>query len=289
MFKKNLEFIKLSNENNIISDTYSIAIIIPHQNNIQDLQKLISQFQSENMIKILKSNRMDLFIIDQNNADKFNRGLLLNIGFLIAMKNFSYDRYIFHDVNYIPDEELFNLYFKFINYNIHYVSPEFNNSPTNFIGGVFAIKKEDFEKINGFPNNFFGQGVEDEAFYNRCAKSNLVIYRPNKGSFLLNDQHNIFKIDKTDKYLDNIAYDIKNSYSNGLKQLLNFFINIKKYSLDDFISKYEFIDRNSTNNSEMLQSFTQKNIKNQSINAFKVDYLAIHTSKYENLLNKDYV
>jgi hypothetical protein len=184
------------------------------------------------------------------------------------------DRYIFHNVNYFPDEELLNLYFQFINYNIHFVAPELNNSPNNFIGGVFGIRKEDFEKINGFPNNFFGQGVEDEAFYNRCAKNDLVIYRPTKGSFHFDDKQNVFKIDKTNKYSDNISYDIKNSSSNGLKQLLNFFINIKKYSIDDFISNYGIIDRNSTNNSEMLQSYILKNINNQSINSFKIDYLA---------------
>lgn len=292
MFKKinklkNIEFKKILNEDDIVLSSYSIAIIIPHQNNIQNLQKLISYFQSEQMVKILKNNRMDLFIIDQNNADKFNRGLLLNIGYLIAMKNHSYDRYIFHDINYFPDEELFTLYFKYINYNIHFVSPELNNSPNNFIGGVFAIKKVDFEKINGYPNNFFGHGTENEAFYNRCAKMDLVIYRPTKGLF--KDKFYDNRIDKSNKYSDNIAYDIKNSSSNGLKQLLNFFINIKKYSIDDFISNYETIDRNSTNNSEMIQSYIQNSINNQNINAFKIDFLAIHAPKYENLLNKDYV
>ena len=276
-------FKKLLNDD-LSSEKCSVAIIIPHQNNIQGLKKLISYFQSEPMINIQKNNRMDIFVIDQNNADKFNRGLLLNIGYLIAMKNFSYDRYIFHDIDYYPDEELYNLYFKFINYNIHFVP----SNLSNFISGVLAIKKENFEKINGFPNNFFGQGTENDAFYNRCVKSNLDIYQPSKGSFLDNPQNN-FKIDKGNKYFDNIAYDKKNSFSNGLKQLLNFFINIKKYPIDDFITNYEIIDRNSTNSSEMLQSYIQKNINTQNIDAFKIDYLAVHTSKYENLLNKDYV
>ena len=169
------------------------------------------------------------------------------------MKNFSYDRYIFHDIDYYPDKELYNLYFKFINYNIHLVPSKLNN----FISGVLAIKKEDFEKINGFPNNFFGQGTENDAFYNRCVKSNLDIYQPSKGSFLDNPQNN-FKIDKGNKYFDNIAYDKKNSFSNGLKQLLNFFINIKKYEYNYFIETYSKIDRNYSNNSDSIQTFIDK-------------------------------
>jgi hypothetical protein len=283
-FKK-IVFKKLPIEDDKSIELCSIAIIIPHQNNIEHLKKLLSNFEKESMINIRKNNRMDIYLIDQNNADKFNRGLLLNIGYLIAMKNFSYDRYIFHNIDYYPNEEIFKLYFKFINYNLHFVS----NTPDNFIGGVFAIKKEDFEKINGFPNNFFGKNVENEAFYNRCAKYNLEIYKPIESSYLLENKDNELKIDKSNKYSDNILYDINKSYSNGLKQLLNFFINIKKYSIDDFISNYEIIDRNSTNDSEMIQSYIHKNIINQNVTAFKIDYLANHTSKFENLLNKDYV
>lgn len=236
----------------------SIAIIIPHQNNIKNLKKLLDCFQNET------ENRVDIFIIDQNNADKFNRGLLINIGFLIAIKNFSYDRYIFHNVNYFPDKKMVDLYFKFIDYNIC-----FDN--------VIGIKKEDFEKINGFPNNFFGNNIDNEVFYNRCAKHNIKLYKLSTISF---------EINKSDS--NNILHDIKNSQSNGLKQLLNFFVNIKKYPIDDFIKNYDVIDRNSTNNSESLQNYIQ-NIENQKINAYKIDYLSVHTSKYETLLNKNYV
>jgi hypothetical protein len=162
MFKKINKFRKLPIDDSQSISPCSIAIIIPHQNNIEYLKKFLSHIQKESMIEIRGINRMDIYVIDQNNADKFNRGLLLNIGYLIAMKNFSYDRYIFHNINYYPDEEIFKLYFKFINYNIHFVS----DTPDNFIGGVFGIKKDDFQKINGFPNNFFGHNVENESFYN---------------------------------------------------------------------------------------------------------------------------
>ena len=48
-------------------------------------------------------------MIEQANTQKFNRGILLNIGFDLAKKK-NYDYYIFHDVDSLPDEELMNLY-----------------------------------------------------------------------------------------------------------------------------------------------------------------------------------
>ena len=130
MFKK-IEFKKLPDNEIISLNKLSIAIIIPHQNNIKNLQKLLTYIQKKS------DHRIDIFIIDQNNADKFNRGLLLNIGYLIAIKNFSYDRYIFHNVNYFPNEEMFDSNSKFINYNIC-----FNNFESN---SEFEIQNKNFE------------------------------------------------------------------------------------------------------------------------------------------------
>ena len=286
MNRKKIGFLKLPlNDNNF--KKCSIAIIIPHRNRIDHLKKFIKHI--ENMKKIQGENRLDTFIIDQNNADKFNRGFLLNIGYLIAKKNYNYDRYIFHDVDSYPDEELFKLYFNFINYNIHYASPELGYKYTfdNFLGGVFGSTKEDFEKVNGFPNDFFGWGGEDDAFYNRYAKYDIKIYRPSKGSYILEDHEGPTKSEKNDKKFENILRDLSNYSKNGLGQLMDLFIYLKKYDINEFISNYEIIDRSDANNSESIQSYNGSNINN--FIAFKVDYLAIHTIKYDNLLNKDFI
>ena len=275
MSNKNIDFFKLP-EFDDSNKKYSIAIIIPHQNNIEHLKKLLSYFNNN------FNHKVDIFIIDQNNGDNFNRGFLLNVGYLIAKKHYSYDRYIFHDVDYYPDKNLYELYFKFIDYNIHFI----NFSNDKFLGGIFAIKSDDFEKINGFPNNFFGIGTEHEAFYNRCAINNIKIYRPDK-HYLEQIKHKPIK--RTRKYEDEVRNDYKNSNSNGLKQLLSFFINIKKYDVEKFINNYDIIDRNSVNNSEKIQDFIKHININNSIIAFKIDYLSNHTNSFDRLLKQDYV
>ncbi len=53
-----------------------------------------------------------IYIVEQSNEDLFNRALLMNIGFIESIRdetNFNYDCFIFHDVDFIP-EDLRNLY-----------------------------------------------------------------------------------------------------------------------------------------------------------------------------------
>jgi hypothetical protein len=189
--RKVLDIITLSGTINYNkSQTVSIAILIPHRKRIEHLKKFISWTD-----KLEKSpnHTYDIYVIDQNNFDRFNRGLLINIGYYIAKKNNNYDRYIFHDVDSYPDKDLFKLYFEFIDYNIHFASPELGYKYTfdNFLGGVFGSTKIDFEKVNGFPNDFFGWGGEDDAFYNRYAKDNIKIYPNPTDNFILIEDFSI--------------------------------------------------------------------------------------------------
>ena len=67
--RKKIEFIKLpSQTDNFIK--CSVAIIIPHRNRIEHLKKFIKHI--ENMKHIQKDNKLDIFIIDQDNADEFS-------------------------------------------------------------------------------------------------------------------------------------------------------------------------------------------------------------------------
>lgn len=47
-----------------------------------------------------------------------------------------------------------------------------------YFGGVSAMSKEQFQKINGFPNNYWGWGGEDDDIYNRLVYRGMKISRP---------------------------------------------------------------------------------------------------------------
>ena len=50
-----------------------------------------------------------LYLIDQGDQQPFNRGKLMNIGFVEAMKDFNWTCVVFHDVDLLPEDDR-NLY-----------------------------------------------------------------------------------------------------------------------------------------------------------------------------------
>ena len=283
--RKKLIFDVIKEIDNINSNV-NIAIIIPERNRLEHLKKFIDWINNLNK---LSNHNFDLYIINQNNFDKFNRGILLNIGYYIAKKNKSYDRYILHDVDSYPDQDLFNLYFSNLDKNIHFASPhlDYKYNFENFLGGVFGIKPSDFEKINGFPNNFFGWGGEDDSFYNRLAINNIKVHRPSKGKYHLEDHAEPKSNELNKKKQMNILFDLQYWRNNGIRQLDSLYINYKFIDYDNFIKNYEINDPNYRNNAELLYKY-KLNKKSVGLCVYKIDFLVLHDEKTDRLLLKNY-
>jgi hypothetical protein len=291
--RKKIIFKLLDSHNEIINSSEKIAIIIPHRNRLTHL-KIFEK-------KILELNNningnLDIYVIDQNNGDKFNRGFLLNIGYVLAKLKKKYSRYIFHDVDSYPDKTLFELYFQHLDKNIHFASPYlgYKYNFDNFFGGVNSFTSDTFEKINGYPNNFFGWGGEDDAIYNRAANNNILIFRPTIGSYILEEHEPPKPLELNNRKKENILEDLKKWHQNGVKQIKNLFINIKEYNnIDKFIELYDKENSNITNGAILFETFSKNEIKNtsKSINWFfyKIDYLSKHNKFYDYILDKDYV
>ncbi len=195
-----------------------IAIIVPYRNREEHLKEFYKHFQNETF---------DVYVIEQCDSQKFNRGLLLNAGFDIASKKKDYDYYIFHDVDSLPDSTLLKNYYYKGNKIIHYASPYLGYKYTfsDFFGGIIGMNKETFEKINGFPNNFFGWGGEDDALYNHIALSNYKeVYRPQIGSYLLLDHDKPTKDEINKHKMYNILKDLKYWNIYGYKDIPHLYI-----------------------------------------------------------------
>ena len=118
-----------------------------------------------------------LYIINQAEGDKFNRAMLMNVGFREALQDFNWDCFIFHDVDLLPEDDR-NLYtcpdqprhmsvavdkFK---YRLPYKS---------IFGGVAAITRRHFKQLNGFSNMFWGWGGEDDDMSQRIKYQKLKV------------------------------------------------------------------------------------------------------------------
>lgn len=196
----------------------NLAIIIPYRNDDSNTRKTQLDYFIDFAKKTFNSN-VKIFIIEQYGYEnKFNRGKLLNVGIKLA-KNI--EHYIFHDIDLIPDSLLLEYYNTYPTIPIH-IARVWKDKYTyyTFFGGITSISKNQILEINGFPNNFWGWGGEDDALYNRIATLVNNIYVPNKGNIkeLKHEQVKTTNEDSINKK-KLILEDLSNWDKNGLNSL----------------------------------------------------------------------
>jgi len=153
----------------------SLAIIVPFRERYQHLEKFIPHMNSF-MFEYFSDLNYKIYIVEQIDKKPFNRAKLLNIGFKETQTNHNY--FCFHDIDMLPVNK--NCDYSYINGACrlsHYVS-QFNFIPrpkNEFGGGIIMIDKQSFEKVNGFSNNYWGWGVEDNDFAERCQRKKINI------------------------------------------------------------------------------------------------------------------
>ena len=115
----------------------------------------------------------EIYFANQLDPRAFNRGGTKNIGFLAVKKKYP-DAYrdmtfVFNDVDTLPYDNI-------LDYKTTPGIVKHFYGFTYALGGMVAITGGDFESTNGFPN-FWGWGMEDNAFQTRCLKVGLTINR----------------------------------------------------------------------------------------------------------------
>ncbi|KAG8143272.1 putative Beta-14-galactosyltransferase 3-like protein [Naja naja] len=141
--------------------THKTAVIIPHRNREQHLKYLLYYLHP-----FLQRQQLSygIYIIHQTESYTFNRAKLLNVGFKEAMKDEDWDCIFFHDVDLIPEDDrniytcdLFPKHVAVAMDKFGYKLPY-----KTYFGGVSALSPEQYMKMNGFPNNYWGWGGEDD-------------------------------------------------------------------------------------------------------------------------------
>ena len=156
----------------------SSVIVVPYrdggnQNRAEQLDAFLRHYQDENIL-----------IVEQTEGEKFNRGILLNIGYDYLVKNLpEATTFIFHDVDIVMNKETIAHYYGYDKPIVHMGNmikgDKYANS-TNFLGRVLKITKDVYKSLNGFPNTFYGWGGEDDAFTNRIHALGETVYRPSE-------------------------------------------------------------------------------------------------------------
>jgi beta-1,4-galactosyltransferase 1 len=144
-----------------------LAVIIPYRKRANHLALF-----SKHMRAYLAGLPHYFLLVEQADSKPFNRGKLLNIGASLAI-DASY--IALHDVDMLPQ----NASYAPVNCPTHMATQaqQFGYKmpyPTYF-GGVTLFPREDFMRINGFSNDFWGWGAEDDDLLARCKSEGLAV------------------------------------------------------------------------------------------------------------------
>lgn len=154
-----------------------VALIIPFRDREDHLRIFLYH-----MHNILQRQQLDyrVLVIEQSAPVIFNKAALMNIGFLEAKKRGPFDCYVFHDVDMLAEDDR-NMYTclhdsprhigAYVN-NFNYMLPY-----EGLIGGATGFTAAQFEKVNGFTNEFYGWGGEDDDMEKRLHAQNMTIMR----------------------------------------------------------------------------------------------------------------
>ncbi|XP_049912713.1 beta-1,4-galactosyltransferase 2-like [Epinephelus moara] len=154
-----------------------VAIIIPFRNRHEHLKHWLYYLHP---ILIRQQSDYRVYVINQDGEGVFNRAKLMNAGYTEALKEYDFDCFVFSDVDLVPMDDR-NLYRCFDSPRHLAVAMDkfnFHLPYAHYFGGVIVLSKEQFLKINGFPNTYWGWGGEDDDMYKRIIHRGMSISRP---------------------------------------------------------------------------------------------------------------
>uniref|UniRef100_A0A2I3G867 Beta-1,4-galactosyltransferase n=1 Tax=Nomascus leucogenys TaxID=61853 RepID=A0A2I3G867_NOMLE len=197
-----------------------VAVLIPFRNRHEHLPIFFLH-----LIPMLQKQRLEFafYVIEQTGTQPFNRAMLFNVGFKEAMKDSVWDCVIFHDVDHLPENDR-NYYgcgemprhFAAKLDKYMYILPY-----KEFFGGVSGLTVEQFRKINGFPNAFWGWGGEDDDLWNRVHYAGYNVTRPegDLGKYKSIPHHHRGEVQFLGRY-KLLRYSKERQYIDGLNNLI---------------------------------------------------------------------
>lgn len=150
-----------------------LAICIPYRNREQHLNEFVpyvSDFLDKQGIE------HKIFVAHQVDDKLFNRGKTKNIAFDVARAE-GYDYFCFHDVDMLPEDNSCDYSYPEenpVHISYHLSDYGYNLPYLENFGGAIIFTKEQYEQVNGYYNEYWDWGAEDDDIFWRCRRNGFL-------------------------------------------------------------------------------------------------------------------
>jgi hypothetical protein len=244
-----------------------IIFIVPYRD--RAAEKIHFSVYMKYIMEDYDKNDYEIYYSHQMDSRPFNRGATKNIGFLVMKKKYPNDykniTFVFNDIDTVPiKKNMFN-YITTSGVVKHFYGFTYT------LGGIFSIVGSDFEKCNGFPNNW-GWGMEDNVMNERVLLNEFIINR--EQFFPRNSKAVLHLFDTPERLINNREPE------NYLKK--NFNDNLNSLHEINYIIVPNNESSTSTENNVLTHDNTIKNIKVSTIE--QKEYM-INISNFRTFVN----
>lgn len=163
-----------------IDRSQRLAVVIPFRDREEHLAKLLPPLR-----QCLDSQGIDyrIYVVDQEPGKLFNRAKNINVGADIAGPDADY--FCFHDVDTYPDAAEYGCPSQPLRL-VKRLTQTFRPIEAftgYYFSGAIAVRKDQFLAVNGFANDYWGSGSQDEDFFYRLLLNGYVPYEDLEGVF----------------------------------------------------------------------------------------------------------
>lgn len=154
-----------------------LIIIVPYRQRAEDLKQFVPH-----MHRFLRDIKHRIVVIEQAGSGLFNRAKLLNVGFKLYQDQKAY--FCFHDVDMLPESAACDYSYPVMPTHLAAYCSQFDYQMLpSYFGGVLLVNKEDFQRINGCSNQYWGWGGEDDDLRKRFDQTWTIPRRRRMGRY----------------------------------------------------------------------------------------------------------